>query len=147
MSGHMLSWQAVPGCEHVMVTKCNLPVEIFDYFKEYSIRVKADNGSRVSFSESVSFAPLFNSVVDPPPVILTAKSSIIEIFIADPEEGNAKRIWDPLDCFYIVEYWTKNCEQKRQLSSKVPNITLHDLEPKTQYCLRAKVCNTRCSRN
>lgn len=142
-----LAWQTVPGCRHVTITECSIPSQIFDCYEEYFLQVKAENGSQISFSQRVSFIPFFNSTVGPPSLSLNATSSIIEVFVSDPEEGITGRIWDPRDFLYIVEYWTKICENKSRVESEEPHILLDELEPNTEYCVRAKVCIRLCRRN
>ncbi|XP_078513079.1 interferon alpha/beta receptor 1 [Lissotriton helveticus] len=134
------TWTAVLHCEDIVANECRVS-SAFDFYGEYSIRIRASNGTGPPvWSKKKKFKPGKDSVIGPPlNVMVNLSGSILEITMSPPGVSEKQ----PMTKFYNLSYkvllWKNSSElEKTTKSGPEPFFTISDLEPLTLYCLKVQ---------
>ncbi|XP_048095399.1 interferon alpha/beta receptor 1a-like [Alosa alosa] len=129
-------------CEGVCVQSCDLSTRLH-FSGSYWLRVRAEyGGQRSNWSHHLKFTPEEDTLLGQPS-ILEVQGGVSTVTVRMGEllthEGEAmSHLMADLTC--RVQYWEKcTPEQWSEEDSDIPLLTLRDLKPHTEYCLRVCV--------
>ncbi|XP_060689176.1 interleukin-10 receptor subunit beta-like [Hemiscyllium ocellatum] len=135
------SWSEVPKCTRITETDCDLS-DSLAFFAKYFLRVRAELGSATSpWVEIPAFYPYKNTVFGPPSVEVLPKAGSLHVDIKGPFTENEHPLSNDYEDFaYQIFYWKENEDGNIKMVNKSApaSAVLHNLQPWTRYCLKAR---------
>ncbi|XP_041922753.1 interferon alpha/beta receptor 1a-like [Alosa sapidissima] len=127
-------------CEGVCVQSCDLSTRLH-FSGSYWLRVRAEyGGQRSNWSHHLKFTPEEDTLLGQPS-ILEVQGGVSTVTVRMGELLTHEAMSHLMaDLTYRVQYWEKYTpEQWSEEDSDIPLLTLQDLKPHTEYCLRVCV--------
>lgn len=127
-------WKPIPTCENVRTAHCTFPQNILSK-GSYFIRVQASDGNNTSFwSKDIKMHPEQYIPVYPPVIVIKPTIDSLHVSVS---------FHDSTTEFHLLNYeiiiWKNTSNIERKISKRSPELTVADLEPRTVYCVRARV--------
>ncbi|XP_039601901.1 interferon alpha/beta receptor 1a-like [Polypterus senegalus] len=131
-------WNEV--CANTTNTQCDFS-EYFIYHGIYHLRVKAmDNGSASAWVEREFCAEKEGELS--PPTITKVKSTdgMLEVQLEEPKDSKNRSMRDKVQMKVLILYWQSASNKVLNITDdRISMVTLKDLTPWTEYCVKAKV--------
>ncbi|XP_008834186.1 interferon alpha/beta receptor 1-like isoform X1 [Nannospalax galili] len=135
----MENWIKLPGCQHIMDTKCDFSSANLDVYEEVKLHLRAEQGnSSSSWIEVDSFVPFKIAHVGPPAVHLEAEDKAIVIYITRPGKGGNMWALDDLGFTYSIDIWSNSSGVEKTVKTSYLTDKIFSLLPETTYCLKVK---------
>ncbi|XP_058041360.1 interferon alpha/beta receptor 1 isoform X2 [Ahaetulla prasina] len=134
---HSAIWAAVPQCQNIIVTECDLSSTIQDYLASYNVTVRVNTLKNHSPYAFLEFTPNLAAQVGPPGVWFERINGDVKINILHPE-GDQIKMWMLYILTYQLTIWKNATRSKEKTQSIFPGEIIYDLEPETTYCLKVK---------
>ncbi|KAM6448408.1 interferon alpha/beta receptor 1 [Liasis olivaceus] len=132
-------WAAIPQCQKITVTECDLSSTIQNYLETYNVTVRVNTVKNHSPYTSLEFIPYLEAQVGPPEVWFESIYGDVKINILQPETDQQK-MWKLDRLTYELTIWKNATHPKEKKQNIFPGTIIYDLEPETTYCLKVKAC-------
>ncbi|XP_026556364.1 interferon alpha/beta receptor 1 isoform X2 [Pseudonaja textilis] len=130
-------WAAIPQCQNITITECDLSSTISDYLASYKVAIRANTLKNHSPYAFLEFTPYIEAQVGPPGVWFESIYGDVKINILHPE-ADQKKMWKQDTLKYQLTIWKNATHSKEKTQSIFPGEIIYDLEPETTYCLKVK---------
>ncbi|XP_070800443.1 interferon alpha/beta receptor 1 isoform X1 [Pituophis catenifer annectens] len=134
---HSAIWAALPQCQNIIVTECDLSSAIQDYLVSYNVTIRVNTLKNHSPYAFLEFTPYLEAQVGPPGVWFEPIYGGVKINILHPE-GDQQKMWMLDTLKYQLTIWKNATHSKEKTRSIFPGEIIYDLEPETTYCLKVK---------
>ncbi|KAM4731517.1 interferon alpha/beta receptor 1b-like [Anableps anableps] len=140
-------------CGETSERSCDLTKRGLNYLGVYKLRVQANLNGHHSEWKYKSFCPDKDAAIGPPSKVrLGTDGSSLDIFITDPQTSSNSSMKDHLhNLYYRIVYWEQPEDGKvlmtKMLTTNVSFLTLSDLAPWTQYCVKIQSCDDFYNKN
>ncbi|NXM06961.1 INAR1 protein, partial [Tyrannus savana] len=133
-------WQELPGCGNVSGTECDFSSAITHYYDPHFVRVRAQQGGRVSpWSRILEMVPDHEAQIGPPGIELQPTNGDIKIKISPPEANQGRKMWlNDLSFKYNLVFWENSSNSQPRSKNIFPIDTIEDLAPDTTYCFKVQ---------
>ncbi|XP_075453949.1 interleukin-20 receptor subunit alpha-like isoform X2 [Ascaphus truei] len=133
-------WHKKLDCVQINETSCDLSNETYDYKHQYYAKVIAIHKYQKCWVDTPRFNPFIDTKIGPPTVRVQTGDRSISINVSFPE--NWKR--NPTDAyldhiFKDIEIQVSIRNTKTQEVRKTQNLSAHNLDPDTTYCVTAQL--------
>ncbi|MEE6476250.1 hypothetical protein FKM82_011023 [Ascaphus truei] len=133
-------WHKKLDCVQINETSCDLSNETYDYKHQYYAKVIAIHKHQKCWVDTPRFNPFIDTKIGPPTVRVQTGDRSISINVSFP--GNWKR--NPTDAsldhiFKDIEIQVSIRNTKTQEVRKTQNLSVHNLDPDTTYCVTAQL--------
>uniref|UniRef100_A0A2D4Q135 Fibronectin type-III domain-containing protein n=1 Tax=Micrurus surinamensis TaxID=129470 RepID=A0A2D4Q135_MICSU len=130
-------WAAIPQCQNIIITECDLSQTISDYFASYEVAIRVNTLKNHSPYAFLEFTPYIEAQVGPPGVWFESIYGDVKINILHPE-ADQQKMWKQDLLKYQLTIWKNATHSKEKTQSIFPGEIIYDLEPETTYCLKVK---------
>uniref|UniRef100_A0A8C5S4Q7 Interferon/interleukin receptor domain-containing protein n=1 Tax=Laticauda laticaudata TaxID=8630 RepID=A0A8C5S4Q7_LATLA len=134
---HPEIWAAIPQCQNIIITECDLSSTISDYLASYKVAIRVNTLKNHSPYAFLEFTPYIEAQVGPPGVWFESIYGDVKINILHPE-ADQQKMWKQDTLKYQLTIWKNATHSKEKTQSIFPGEIIYDLEPETTYCLKVK---------
>ncbi|XP_040194834.1 interferon alpha/beta receptor 1-like isoform X1 [Rana temporaria] len=123
----------IPGCVHIEEPECNIPSELLDFSKNYTLHVRVETPQGNEQFGSVNFQPNLTEWPPTPTLYVVPSDGLVKGDISTPVH--------PVDAKYIVVLQHMNSGVETEIRPPLSSfqILYCDLHVDEMYCLRAQI--------
>ncbi|XP_049641748.1 interleukin-10 receptor subunit beta [Suncus etruscus] len=128
-------------CKHTKATECNF--SNVSKYGHHTLRVRTEFGAEHSDWVNITFYPLSETTIGPPGMQVDALSSSMHIRFLAPLSEKEPETWTMKNFYsnwtYNLQYWKNGSDEKSLITCQYDSEVLKNLDPRSTYCLRARV--------
>ncbi|XP_042115473.1 interferon alpha/beta receptor 1 isoform X1 [Peromyscus maniculatus bairdii] len=132
---HSDKWEAIPTCAEVRTTRCVFPRDAV-HTGTFFLRVQASDGDNTSFWSEEKFinSQKYTSIPAPVIAVTPSRDSLLVYVSCQDSPSTACH-----GLTYEVSFWKNTSNTKTKVVKGSPEFTIGDLQPRTLYCVQARV--------
>ncbi|XP_026519716.1 interferon alpha/beta receptor 1-like [Notechis scutatus] len=108
-------WAAIPQCQNITITECDLSSTISDYLESYKVAIRVNTLKNHSPYAFLEFIPYIEAQVGPPEVWFESIYGDVKINILHPE-ADQKKMWTLDTLKYQLTIWKNATHSKWQMA-------------------------------